>query len=215
MMMASPVLSWFKDISVPNSCMFSTKRAKDINSAKGQWNRVAFVQHFNKRNRQKYYSSSQTPQAPKYQDVFGHTRLLSLLKRTKIVGITPAGMPSGCSLNIDESHAHRAFDVGIAEQHALRLAPDLQNGLLPFCNIYSLVLQTWAWSGIAWCGFCRIWKSFSSSTGAERLWHSPHHGVWSGRHFVVFQIWLWVPQWMKRNSATWCTHRSWRGNRAI
>lgn len=82
------------------------------------------------------------PQAPKYQDVFGHT-LVELAKgNDKIVGITPA-MPSGSSLNIMmKEMPHRAFDVGIAEQHAVTFSAGLATqGLVPFCNIYSSFMQ--------------------------------------------------------------------------
>jgi 1-deoxy-D-xylulose-5-phosphate synthase len=60
----------------------------------------------------------------------------------KIVGITPA-MPSGCSLKImmDEM-PERAFDVGIAEQHAVTFSAGLASqGIIPYCNIYSSFLQ--------------------------------------------------------------------------
>ena len=79
---------------------------------------------------------------PKYQDVFGFT-IVELAKQNKnIVGITPA-MPTGSSLKymMDEI-PERAFDVGIAEQHAVTLAAGMATqGLIPFCNIYSTFLQ--------------------------------------------------------------------------
>ena len=81
-------------------------------------------------------------QPPKYQDVFGHTIVELAQKNEKIVGITPA-MPSGSSLKfmMDEM-PDRAFDVGIAEQHAVTLAAGMATqGLVPFCNIYSTFLQ--------------------------------------------------------------------------
>lgn len=84
----------------------------------------------------------ETPQAPKYQDVFGHT-LVELAKADdKIMGITPA-MPSGSSMNIMmKEMPHRAFDVGIAEQHAVTFSAGLATqGLIPFCNIYSSFMQ--------------------------------------------------------------------------
>jgi len=79
---------------------------------------------------------------PKFQDVFGETILELALKNKKIVGITPA-MPTGSSLKlmIDEI-PERAFDVGIAEQHAVTLAAGMATqGLIPFCAIYSTFLQ--------------------------------------------------------------------------
>jgi 1-deoxy-D-xylulose-5-phosphate synthase len=82
------------------------------------------------------------PQPPKYQDVFGHTMVELAEKNDKIMGITPA-MPSGCSLNIMmKAMPHRAFDVGIAEQHAVTFSAGLATqGLVPFCNIYSSFMQ--------------------------------------------------------------------------
>ncbi len=79
---------------------------------------------------------------PLYQDVFGHTLLELARMNDRIVGITPA-MPSGCSLKIlmDEM-PDRAFDVGIAEQHAVTFSAGLAaQGIIPYCNIYSSFLQ--------------------------------------------------------------------------
>ena len=79
---------------------------------------------------------------PKYQDVFGLTLLDLAKKNEKIIGITPA-MPSGSSLKfmMDEIPS-RAFDVGIAEQHAVTLAAGMATqGMIVYCNIYSTFLQ--------------------------------------------------------------------------
>jgi 1-deoxy-D-xylulose-5-phosphate synthase len=82
------------------------------------------------------------PQPPKYQDVFGHTLVELARANDKIVGITPA-MPSGSSMNIMmKEMPDRAFDVGIAEQHAVTFSAGLATqGLVPFCNIYSSFMQ--------------------------------------------------------------------------
>ena len=82
------------------------------------------------------------PQAPKYQEVFGHTLLELAEKNPKIMGITPA-MPSGSSMNIMmAAMPDRAFDVGIAEQHAVTFSAGLATqGLTVFCNIYSSFMQ--------------------------------------------------------------------------
>jgi 1-deoxy-D-xylulose-5-phosphate synthase len=82
------------------------------------------------------------PQPPKYQDVFGHTLLELAQANDKIMGVTPA-MPSGSSLNIMmAAMPERAFDVGIAEQHAVTFSAGLATqGLVPFCNIYSSFMQ--------------------------------------------------------------------------
>lgn len=81
-------------------------------------------------------------QPPKYQDVFGLTLLELAKKNKKIIGITPA-MPTGSSLKyMIEEIPDRAFDVGIAEQHAVTLAAGMASqGYIPFCNIYSTFLQ--------------------------------------------------------------------------
>lgn len=79
---------------------------------------------------------------PKYQDVFGHTLVELAKQNERIVGITPA-MPSGSSLNIMmKEMPDRAFDVGIAEQHAVTFSAGLATqGMVPFCNIYSSFMQ--------------------------------------------------------------------------
>lgn len=83
-----------------------------------------------------------SPQPPKYQDVFGHTIIELAEQNAKIVGVTPA-MPSGCSLNLMmQAMPDRAFDVGIAEQHAVTFSAGMATqGLVPFCNIYSSFMQ--------------------------------------------------------------------------
>jgi 1-deoxy-D-xylulose-5-phosphate synthase len=79
---------------------------------------------------------------PRYQDVFGETIVELAEQNPKILGITPA-MTSGCSLNIMmEKMPSRAFDVGIAEQHAVTFSAGLAAaGYIPFCNIYSSFMQ--------------------------------------------------------------------------
>ena len=82
------------------------------------------------------------PQPPKYQDVFGYTIIELAEKNEKIFGITPA-MPSGSSLKyMMEKMPDRAFDVGIAEQHAVTVSAGMATqGLKVFCNIYSSFMQ--------------------------------------------------------------------------
>jgi len=79
---------------------------------------------------------------PKFQDVFGLTLLELAEKNQKIVGITPA-MPSGSSLKfMMDAFPKRAFDVGIAEQHAVTLAAGMATqAMIVYCNIYSTFLQ--------------------------------------------------------------------------
>ncbi len=89
-----------------------------------------------------YKKKYDTPQPPKYQDVFGATIIELAEKNKAIMGITPA-MPSGCSLKpMMDQMPDRAFDVGICEQHAVTLSAGLATqGLRPFCNIYSSFMQ--------------------------------------------------------------------------
>lgn len=82
------------------------------------------------------------PQPPKFQDVFGNTLLELAQQNPRIVGVTPA-MPTGCSMNIlMKAMPKRAFDVGIAEGHAVTFSAGMaKDGLIPFCNIYSAFAQ--------------------------------------------------------------------------
>ncbi|MFN7539952.1 MAG: 1-deoxy-D-xylulose-5-phosphate synthase [Bacteroidota bacterium] len=97
---------------------------------------------FDKLTGEIYRKSIQAPQPPKYQDVFGHTIVELAEKNPAIMGITPA-MPSGSSLKIMmEKMPHRAFDVGICEQHAVTVSAGLATqGMKVFCNIYSSFIQ--------------------------------------------------------------------------
>lgn len=83
-----------------------------------------------------------TGKPPRFQDVFGNTLLELAQQNDKIVGVTPA-MPTGCSMNIMmQAMPDRAFDVGIAEGHAVTFSGGMaKDGLLPFCNIYSSFAQ--------------------------------------------------------------------------
>ncbi|WP_300568161.1 1-deoxy-D-xylulose-5-phosphate synthase [Flavobacterium sp.] len=85
-------------------------------------------------------SSAHLP--PKFQDVFGLTLVELAKQNKKIIGITPA-MPSGSSMKfMMEAFPKRAFDVGIAEQHAVTLAAGMATqGMVVFCNVYSTFLQ--------------------------------------------------------------------------
>ncbi len=86
--------------------------------------------------------SNNTGEPPRYQDVFGETLVELAQANPRIVGVTPA-MPTGCSLNIMmKAMPNRAFDVGIAEGHAVTFSAGMaKDGLMPFCNIYSSFSQ--------------------------------------------------------------------------
>lgn len=79
---------------------------------------------------------------PRFQDVFGLTLVELAEQNPAIVGVTPA-MPTGSSMKfMIERFPERAFDVGIAEQHAVTFCAGLATqGMIPFCAIYSTFLQ--------------------------------------------------------------------------
>lgn len=83
-----------------------------------------------------------SPQPPKYQDVFGKSIIELANLNKKIMAVTPA-MPSGCSLKYMMAEMpDRAFDVGICEQHAVTLSAGLAvEGMKVYCNIYSSFMQ--------------------------------------------------------------------------
>ncbi len=97
---------------------------------------------FNKDTGEILKGGDNKPKPPKFQDVFGHSIIELAKADRRIVGVTPA-MPSGCSLKfMMEEMPDRAFDVGIAEQHAVTFSAGMATrGLVPFCNIYSTFMQ--------------------------------------------------------------------------
>ncbi len=137
------VLSDLKDIPGPKLLHVITRKGKGFSEAeKDQTKWHAAPGKFDKITGEVFKKDSDTPQPPKYQDVFGHTLLELAEKNEKIMGITPA-MPSGSSMNIMmKAMPDRTFDVGIAEQHAVTFSAGLATkGLVPFCNIYSTFMQ--------------------------------------------------------------------------
>ena len=140
---------------------------------------------FNKETGEIIKITPASPQPPKYQDVFGHTIVELAEKNPKIMGITPA-MPSGCSLNIMmKAMPERAFDVGIAEQHAVTFSAGLATqGMIPFCNIYSSFMQR-AYDQVIHdvalqnlnVVFCLDRGGFAGSDGAT------HHGAFDLAYF--------------------------------
>ncbi|ELR70686.1 1-deoxy-D-xylulose 5-phosphate synthase [Fulvivirga imtechensis AK7] len=137
------VLDDLKDIKGPKILHCVTRKGKGYGPAETgnqtTWHAPGKFDKVTGEIRKKTYDS---PQPPKYQDVFGHTLVELAEKNEKIIGITPA-MPSGSSLNIMmKAMPDRAFDVGIAEQHAVTFSAGLATqGLIPFCNIYSSFMQ--------------------------------------------------------------------------
>lgn len=140
---------------------------------------------FDKISGEIYQKVEDQPQPPKYQDVFGHTLVELARSNEKIIGITPA-MPSGSSMNIMmKEMPERAFDVGIAEQHAVTFSAGLATqGLVPFCNIYSSFMQR-AYDQVIHdvciqnlpVNFCLDRAGFAGSDGPT------HHGAYDLAYF--------------------------------
>jgi 1-deoxy-D-xylulose-5-phosphate synthase len=136
------VLNDLKDIPGPKILHCLTVKGKGYELAEKDQTKWHAPGLFDKITGEIKKPANNSPQPPKYQDVFGNTMVELAVKNDKIMGITPA-MPSGCSLNIMmKAMPHRAFDVGIAEQHAVTFSAGLATqGLVPFCNIYSSFMQ--------------------------------------------------------------------------
>ena len=85
---------------------------------------------------------------PNWQDVFGDAIIELAEQDPRVCGVT-AAMPSGTSLGkMMEVMPDRAFDVGIAEMHAVVFAAGLATqGMRPFAAIYSTFLQR-AYDGV-------------------------------------------------------------------
>ncbi len=90
----------------------------------------------------KIYPKEEENLPQKFQDIFGHTLVELAEQNDKIIGVTPA-MPSGSSMKyMMEKFPQRAFDVGIAEQHAVTFSAGMATqGMTVFCNVYSTFLQ--------------------------------------------------------------------------
>ncbi|MEC8273766.1 MAG: 1-deoxy-D-xylulose-5-phosphate synthase, partial [Bacteroidota bacterium] len=139
----SKVLNDLKDIPGPKILHCLTKKGKGYEPAeKGSPTKWHAPGLFDKNTGEIIKSVSSSPEPPKYQDVFGKTIIELAKKNDKIMGVTPA-MPTGCSLGMMmEELPKRAFDVGIAEQHAVTFSAGLATqGMVPYCNIYSSFMQ--------------------------------------------------------------------------
>jgi 1-deoxy-D-xylulose-5-phosphate synthase len=180
------VLKDLKNIKGPKILHCVTTKGKGYGPAeKGNATTWHSPGTFDKITGEIYKKTYDKPQAPKYQDVFGHT-IVELARANKnIIGITPA-MPSGSSLNIMmKEMPDRAIDVGIAEQHAVTFSAGLATqGLIPFCNIYSSFMQR-AYDQVVHdvciqnlpVNFCLDRAGFAGSDGPT------HHGAYDLAYF--------------------------------
>jgi len=136
------VLQDIKDMKGPKLLHVCTIKGKGFEPAERDATEWHAPGKFNKETGERASETMSKDRPLKFQDVFGHTLVELAESNPKIVGITPA-MPTGCSMNLMmERFPERAFDVGIAEGHAVTFSAGLaKEGLLPFCNIYSSFAQ--------------------------------------------------------------------------
>jgi len=135
------VLNDIKNMQGPKLLHIITRKGKGFKPAEEAATEWHAPGKFNKETGERIIQVSlDEPQL--YQDVFGHTLVELAKQNDKIVGITPA-MPTGCSMTfLMKEMPKRAFDVGIAEAHAVTFSAGLaKEGMLPFCNIYSSFMQ--------------------------------------------------------------------------
>jgi 1-deoxy-D-xylulose-5-phosphate synthase len=134
-------LNRLKKINGPKFLHVITTKGKGLESAEKDQIKYHAPGKFDKITGEVYQKYEENL-PPKYQDVFGLTLVELAQQNEKIIGITPA-MPTGSSLKyMIESFPDRAFDVGIAEQHAVTLAAGFTTqGFIPYCAIYSTFLQ--------------------------------------------------------------------------
>ncbi len=135
------VLEQLKHIQGPKFLHVITKKGKGLSLAEKNQITYHAPGNFNKITGE-IIATNETNLPPKYQDVFGLTLVELAKSNTKIIGITPA-MPTGSSLKyMIKAMPERAFDVGIAEQHAVTLSAGMASqGSIPYCVVYSTFLQ--------------------------------------------------------------------------
>ena len=135
------LLRQLKDMKGPKLLHLHTTKGKGYKPAEDEATIWHAPGRFDAETGERIVSDSSN-KPPKYQDVFGDTLLELAQMNDRIVGVTPA-MPTGCSMNIlMNAMPDRAFDVGIAEGHAVTFSGGMaKDGLQPFCNIYSSFAQ--------------------------------------------------------------------------
>jgi 1-deoxy-D-xylulose-5-phosphate synthase len=131
-----------REIPGPKLLHIVTVKGKGYSQAEKEQTKWHAPGLFDKVTGEIFKKKFETPQPPKYQDVFGYTIIELAELNEKIFGVTPA-MPSGSSLKyMMEKMPARAFDVGICEQHAVTFSAGMATqGMKVFCNIYSSFMQ--------------------------------------------------------------------------
>lgn len=135
------ILRQLKDMKGPKLLHLHTTKGKGYKPAEESQTEWHAPGRFNAETGERIVKDC-SEEPPRYQDVFGETLVELALQNPKIVGVTPA-MPTGCSMNkLMKAMPDRAFDVGIAEGHAVTFSGGMaKEGLQPFCNIYSSFAQ--------------------------------------------------------------------------
>lgn len=135
------ILRQLKDMKGPKLLHLHTTKGKGYKPAEESQTEWHAPGRFNAETGERIVKDC-SEEPPRYQDVFGDTLIELALQNPKIVGVTPA-MPTGCSMNkLMKAMPDRAFDVGIAEGHAVTFSGGMaKEGLQPFCNIYSSFAQ--------------------------------------------------------------------------
>lgn len=135
------ILRQLKDMKGPKLLHLHTTKGKGYKPAEESQTEWHAPGRFNAETGERIVKDC-SEEPPRYQDVFGDTLVELALQNPKIVGVTPA-MPTGCSMNkLMKAMPDRAFDVGIAEGHAVTFSGGMaKEGLQPFCNIYSSFAQ--------------------------------------------------------------------------
>lgn len=135
------ILRQLKDMKGPKLLHLHTTKGKGYKPAEQSQTEWHAPGRFNAETGERIVKDC-SEEPPRYQDVFGDTLVELALQNSKIVGVTPA-MPTGCSMNkLMKAMPDRAFDVGIAEGHAVTFSGGMaKEGLQPFCNIYSSFAQ--------------------------------------------------------------------------
>ncbi len=136
-----PILNNVKDDETPGPVLIHvvTQKGKGYEPAESSSDKYHGVSKFNVVTGEQKKGASGPPS---YTNVFAKALIKEAERDKSIVAIT-AAMPSGTGIDkFAEAFPDRAFDVGIAEQHAVTFAAGMATeGLKPFATIYSTFLQ--------------------------------------------------------------------------